>query len=125
MHKSRLGNLVIDCPTDDLWAAASFWSAALGYRLPSETDASGRFIQLVTPPGEVQVIVQRVDHAARMHLDIETDAIAAEVARMEALGARVVADHTDWIVMEAPSGQRFCIGSPYRDGFERHANTWA
>lgn len=124
MHKSRLGNLVIDCPTDDLWAAARFWSAALGYPLPSQADASGRFIQLVTPPGEVQVIVQRVDHAARIHLDIETDAIAAEVARMEALGARVVTGHANWVVMEAPSGQRFCVGSPYRDGFDRHANAW-
>lgn len=124
MHKSRLGNIVIDCPTDDLWSAARFWSAALGYPLPAETDASGRFVQLVTPPGEVQVIIQRVDHAARSHLDIETDAVALEVGRLKGLGATVVADRSDWVVMQAPSGQRFCVGRPYRDGFERNANTW-
>ena len=73
MHRSRLGNIVIDCQTDDLLSAAQFWSAALAYPLPEDVDAAGRFIQLVTPPGEVQVIIQRVDHEARAHLDIETD----------------------------------------------------
>lgn len=125
MHKSRLGNIVIDCPGGDLWPAARFWSSALGYPLPAATDATGRFIQLVTPPGDVQVIIQQVDHAARAHLDIETDAIASEVERLEALGATVVSRQAAWVVMQAPSGHRFCVGSPYRDGFDRHANVWA
>lgn len=124
MHKSRLGNLVIDCRGDDLLAAARFWSAALGYPLPPDMDASSGFIQLVTPPGEVQVIVQRVDHEARAHLDIETDAIDAEVARMETLGATVVARKQGWTVMQAPSGHRFCVGSPHRGGFDQGANRW-
>lgn len=124
MHKSRLGNIVIDCPTDDLLAEAQFWSAALGYPLPGEPDASGRFIQLDTPPGDVQVIVQRVSHEARAHLDLETDSIESEIARLESLGATVVARKDGWVIMQAPSGHRFCVGSPYRGGFEEDANTW-
>ena len=56
MHRSRLGNIVIDCKTDELLAEARFWSAALGYPLPEDLDETGRFIKLITPPGDVQVI---------------------------------------------------------------------
>ena len=75
MHRSRLGNIVIDCQTEDLLSEAQFWSAALGYSLPQDLDVTSSFIQLVTPPGDVQVIIQRVRHEARAHLDIETDSI--------------------------------------------------
>ena len=124
MHKSRLGNIVIDCRTDDLLSVAQFWRDTLGYPLPAEPDATGRFIQLVTPPGEVQVIIQRVDHEPRAHLDIETDSIPAEVKRLEGLGAKVASSHDGWVVMQAPSGHRFCVGKPYRSGFDHNANSW-
>jgi hypothetical protein len=75
MHKSRLGNIVIDCQTDDLLSEAQFWSAALGYPLPQDPDGTSRFIQLVTPRGELQIVVQQVRHEARVPLDIETDSI--------------------------------------------------
>lgn len=124
MHKSRIGNIVIDCQTDDLLSEAEFWSAALGYPLPQHPDPASGFIQLVTPSGEVQVIVQRVSHEPRAHLDLETDSITAEVARLERLGAVIASRHDGWIVMQAPSGHRFCVGSPYRDDFDEGANTW-
>jgi hypothetical protein len=124
MHKSRLGNLVIDCRADDLLPEARFWSSALGYPLPEDMDAASNFIQLVTPPGDVQVIVQRVGHEPRVHLDIETDSIESEVARLERLGAKVVVRKEKWMVMQAPSGHRFCVGSPYRAGFDEGATAW-
>lgn len=124
MHRSRLGNIVIDCQTDDLLSEAQFWSAALGYALPQDLDATSNFIQLVTPPGDVQVIIQRVRHESRAHLDIETDSIELEIARLERLGATVVSRKDRWVVMQAPSGHRFCVGSPYRGGFDQEANTW-
>ncbi len=124
MHKSRLGNIVIDCQTHDLLSEARFWSAALGFALPPELDESSRFVQLMTPPGEVQVIIQRVEHEARAHLDIETDSIDLEVARLERLGATVVARKDGWMVMQAPSGHRFCVGKPFRGGFDERANLW-
>ena len=124
MHKSRLGNLVIDCHTDDLLQAARFWSATLGCPLPTQIDLASRFIQLETKPGDVQVILQKVDHSPRVHLDIETDSIDEEIERVSKLGAIIVARHKEWIVMEAPTGHRFCIGKPYRSGFEQNASRW-
>jgi hypothetical protein len=111
-------------PGKRLAIVARFWSAALGYPLPRDLDATSNFIQLVTPPGDVQVIIQRVQHEARAHLDIETDSIASEVARLEHLGAAIVSRKDGWVVMQAPSGHRFCVGSPFRGGFDQGANAW-
>jgi hypothetical protein len=124
MHKSRLGNVVIDCQAQDLLPEARFWSAALGYPLPRDLDLTTRYIELETPPDDVRVIIQRVTHEPRAHLDMETDSIDREVARLERLGATVVSNEAGWVVMQAPSGHRFCVGSPYRGGFDQGANTW-
>jgi predicted enzyme related to lactoylglutathione lyase len=125
MHKSRLGTIVIDCQTEDVEAAAEFWSRALGWPsrpLANPDDAAYR--RLETPPQEALVLVQAVAHPSRVHVDIETDDIDAEVARLEALGARRVAQVKRWWVMEAPTGQRFCVVRPQRSDFEAAANTW-
>lgn len=124
MHKSRLGNIVIDCHTDDLLEEAEFWSAVLGYPVEQRPNLASNFVQLVTPPGDMRVMIQRVGHEARTHLDIETDSIEYEVARLEKLGATVVMRKDKWTVMEAPGGHRFCVGSPYRQGFEQGAHVW-
>jgi hypothetical protein len=58
---------------------------------------------------DLVVEVQRVEHESRVHLDIESDDVEAEVARLEALGARRVESVRTWCVMEAPTGQRFCV----------------
>jgi hypothetical protein len=50
-----------------------------------------------------------VQHPSRVHLDIETDDLDAEAARLEALGAKKIGFVKRWWVMEAPTGQRFCI----------------
>ncbi len=79
---------------------------------------------LETPPREVHIEVQQVTHPSRVHLDIETDDIEAEVARLERLGARRIATVKQWVVMEAPTGQRFCVVRPQRDDFEDCAKRW-
>ena len=48
----------------------------------------------------------------------------SEAARLEALGARRVAQVKRWWVMEAPTGQRFCVVRPQRPDFAAHANVW-
>ena len=106
-------------------AAARFWGAALGrtpYKHPDPVN--DRYRDLQGPGGEVKVMVQSVGHESRVHLDIETDDVAAEVARLEALGARRVVQVKSWWVMEAPTGQRFCVVRPVRDDFDATANTW-
>ncbi len=121
-HKSRLGCIVIDCQTDDLGAACAFWSATLGH--DGKIDDDGRYAVLKGPEGEVKVLIQAVDHAPRVHLDIETDDKAAERDRLIALGAREVGPVKDWIVMEAPTGHRFCVVDRQRGGFEHNARVW-
>jgi predicted enzyme related to lactoylglutathione lyase len=124
MHKSRLGNVVIDCRTEDLLREARFWSAALGCPLPDDATADSKYITLQTKAGDVRVILQRVDHDPRAHLDIETDSIEEELNRLEKLGATIVSRHDEWVVMQAPSGHRFCVGKPYRDRFQDEASIW-
>ena len=124
MHKSRLGDLVIDCHTDDLAEATAFWTGALGYEaVPDPSD--DRYVSLRGPAGEVNVILQKVEHASRVHLDIETDDIDAEVNRLVALGASEVARLKGWVVLEAPSGHRFCVVKPQRADFAVNATPHA
>jgi hypothetical protein len=75
-------------------------------------------------PDEISVQIQRVDHESRIHLDIETDDIPAEVVRLEKLGAKVHKQMERWVVMQAPSGQRFCVVRVQRDGFPKGAIEW-
>lgn len=125
MHKSRLAGFIIDCNTDDLEKAAQFWSAALGYALqPLAEEGSPKYREFLTGPDELHIEVQQVEHESRLHLDIESDDIEAEVQRLEALGARRVRQFPRWWVMEAPTGQRFCVVRPQRSGFAELANTW-
>lgn len=123
MHKSQLAGFIIDCKTDDLDAAARFWSLALG--IPQRGYDGPVYVTLDTAPEDYHIEVQKVDHPSRVHLDIETDDIPAEVARLEALGARKIGPLKGWVVMEAPTGQRFCVVRPQRANFEESANTWA
>jgi len=108
-----------------LEGAARFWGEALGRPVDSSHPSSrGNYRMLETPPDEPIVEIQRVDHESRVHLDIETDDIAAEAARLTKLGAKVVERLERWVVMEAPTGQRFCVVRVQRPGFPKNANCW-
>lgn len=109
-HRSRLAGFIIDCKTDDLDTAARFWSDALGLPIGElSPEESATYAKLDDAPGDLHIEVQKVTHPSRVHLDIETDDIEAEVARLEALGAKRVQYVHTWCVMEAPTGQRFCV----------------
>jgi hypothetical protein len=86
--------------------------------MPMRPRHNDTYIPLDAAPRDFDVEVQQVDHAARVHLDIETDNVDAEVARLEALGAKRVEQRKTWWVMEAPTGQRFCIVRNFSKGFE-------
>jgi len=125
MHRSRINGILIDCEVEDIQAAAQFWAEALGRPIDADHPGTrGPYVMLETPPGEISVQIQRVDHESRVHIDIETDDIPAEVARLEKLGAKVDTRMERWVVMQAPSGQRFCIVRVQRDGFDGDANSW-
>jgi len=59
-----------------------------------------------------------------VHLDIETDDIDAEVRRLEKLGAKRVQPVQTWWVMEAPTGQRFCVVQASSPEFDARASRW-
>ena len=123
MHQSRLSGFIIDCNTDDLEAAAAFWGKALGLRVEASSQAGeALYRRLEGTPLDIEV--QKVAHESRVHLDIESSDVEAEVRRLEKLGARRVSAARDWQVMEAPTGQRFCVVPARRDRMDLQANTW-
>ena len=125
MHKSRVSAFVLDCKTHDLASATEFWSKALGRAVANaDQDGDGKYAELKTDADEPFLLLQRVDHPARIHLDIETDDIDAEVTRLEALGAKRVEFVKRWWVMEAPTGHRFCVVRKQRPEFGPHTSTW-
>jgi len=71
------------------------------------------------------VLLQRVTKPERaIHLDIETDDVEREVARLERLGARVKARIRNHVVMTAPSGHAFCVVPAHRGDFPGSAAEW-
>ena len=110
-HRSRLAGFIIDCNVEDLDAAADFWSRALGCSVADRDagDGTAEYQMLGDTPGDLHIEVQKVAHPSRVHLDIESDDINAEADRLETLGAKKIAFVKRWWVMEAPTGQRFCV----------------
>lgn len=124
-HRSRLAGFIIDCQTDSLDAAAGFWSAALGLQIADpDSGGTGQYAEFGDSPGGLHVEVQKVDHPSRVHLDIEADDVDAEAARLEALGAKKIGFVKRWWVMEAPTGQRFCVVAMKHDNRREPPNEW-
>jgi len=121
-HRSALEGFVIDCRTGDLAEAMAFWSAALG--ATAKLDEDGRYAHLSGAFGGIDLLLQAVDHAPRIHLDMRSDNVEAEARRLEALGAKRIEAMERWIVMEAPTGHRFCIVRRHASEMGGDATTW-
>jgi predicted enzyme related to lactoylglutathione lyase len=115
-HRSRLCHFVIDC--DDLDRATEFWRSALGATEEPLSEPSRQvYRRLRLPDSDIRVLLQRTEDTKvskeRMHLDIETDDVEAEVKRLEALGATRWDHQTergfDFWVLRDPWGNEFCI----------------
>ncbi len=126
-HRSRLAGFIIDCQDAQLEPAARFWSDALGLPVVDPDEGGeGRYARLDGSRHGLHIEVQRVEHTSRLHLDIETDDIGAEVARLKLLGASEVSRPRDarWVVMQAPTGQRFCVVRAKLEDLAHGANRW-
>jgi predicted enzyme related to lactoylglutathione lyase len=124
VHRSRLTAALIDVPPGDYDRETSFWSAAVGATIDPDTEDPdyAEFGEVL--PGLI-MMVQRVGAPARVHLDIETDDVEAEVARLEALGATRVQQVKTWWVMRDPAGLLFCVVRVQNpEAFDRGARTW-
>ena len=113
----RVEQLLIDSRDPD--ALASFWEAVLGWQRVGDGDADE--IEIRPPDGVAAtplLFVRVPDDKTvknRLHLDLRPDDRDAEVARLEALGARRVeigqsADPAvTWVVLADPEGNEFCV----------------
>ena len=88
-----------------------------------EGDAS--YVEFLDGAPGLHIEVQKVQHPSRVHLDIETDDLDAEAARLEGLGAKKIGFVKRWWVMEAPTGQRFCVVRMKHPELGAPAKTWA
>src|SRR4051794_34516231 len=108
MHRSRMSTLLIDTPVAEAPAAAAFWSAALG--VPARpAPGEEQFTGLAGALPDMVVAVQSVDDAARYHIDIETDDLEAETARLISLGAVLLRQWLECRILRAPGGHLLCV----------------
>jgi predicted enzyme related to lactoylglutathione lyase len=125
MHRSRLTTVVIDLSSEDFESGAAFWSAALGRdRIVKNERYESLKGRLGGVGGPLVGLQSGMDDAQRLHLDIETDDIEAEVRRLETLGAQVKQRIRRHVVMRAPGGHTFCVVPVARSDFDGSATTW-
>ena len=120
----RIQCLTID--SADPGRLAAFWEAALGWRR-TEEDEEG--VVLEPPKGSpedgvapdllfLRVPEEKAGVKNRLHLDLRPVDQAAEVARLEGLGARRAdvgqGPEVTWVVMADPDGNEFCVLRAYR-----------
>ncbi len=108
---ARLGHLTLD--TVDLDRAVTFWAAVFDGEVWRAPDGA---IAVVSAPG-AELMIQRVDSVAEgknaIHLDLFAADLAAEIPRLEALGAREVARYNqwgaNWVTLTDPDGYVFDV----------------
>ena len=125
MHRSRVYGVFIDVPTAEADRSVAFWAAALGV---SAHPVAGeeQFTRLVDALPDLVTAVQAVDDAPRFHIDLETDSVAAEVARLLRLGAVEVSQWLDCHVLRAPGGHLLCVIPVHSEPgfFDSHSRAW-
>jgi hypothetical protein len=105
-----LAAITFDC--HDALVVAGFWSAVLDRPLPD--DATSDYVQLPGSPAWSFYAVPEAKAAKnRVHVDLEVDDLAAEVARLVALGARPLGDFDEhgfrWATLADPEGNEFDV----------------
>jgi len=125
MHRSRIATVIIDFDEASFEKGAKFWSAALGRDRLTKSERFESLRGRVGGQGGIYLGLQRgMDDPQKFHLDIETDDVAAEVSRLERLGAQVKARIRDHVVMRAPGGHTFCVIPATRGDFSATSTTW-
>lgn len=106
-HRSLVTAIVIDVPSPHHADEVAFWSGATGRDLARLSFPEYHGARLTKT---LVLLVQELGEGApRVHVDIHTDDVDAEVARLVALGAQEVERQADWVVMRDPAGLPFCV----------------
>jgi hypothetical protein len=126
MHRSRVYAVLIDTPKGEAGEAAEFWAGALGAEARGVAGEEQFTVLHGGLPGLVAAVQAIDDGAARFHLDIETDDVDAETARLLALGAVQVARWLECRVLRAPGGHLVCVIPVHSapEVFAAGARTW-
>ena len=113
-----IGMVTVD--STDPRPLAQWWARQTGGKVIDEAD--GWFLEVVPPhEGKGPVLgFQKVEDPTpgknTIHLDASSADRAAEVSRLLADGASLVAEHTipgyRWSVLADPQGNQFCLGEP-------------
>ena len=107
-HYSRVLKVVIDAPPELHDQELAFWQGAVGQQLPEVYSAE--YHGAILRGTDLMLLMQRLESGTpRVHLDIHTDDVDAEVARLEGLGAKRVQQVQTWWVMLDPAGLPFCV----------------
>jgi len=117
--------LTVDCA--DPMRLATFWAAAMGYELASNSDEGGAFIKDPSRRSRgmfFQKVPEPKTAKNRMHLDVRpTGTMAEEVERLKGLGATergfIQSEGTSWTQMRDPEGNEFCVLRGPDDGWSR------
>lgn len=122
MHRVLLRLIVLDLAPDVHDSGRTFWSDALGGRV---SDGAGQeYSWIADGASPAHLLVQRLeDGPSRVHLDLETDDMDAEISRLERLGAERVQRFERWQVMRDPAGMLFCVVPARSEGFDEQART--
>lgn len=117
MHRILLRTIVIDVPSEVHDSARAFWSTAMA----AEAHQGVNYPEdhwFEHPAASVKMLLQDIGSTpARFHLDIETDDVEAEVARLIAAGASEVDRQGNWVVLRDPAGLLFCVVPEEGAGF--------
>jgi predicted enzyme related to lactoylglutathione lyase len=102
---------------------AEFWSAVLGRTIDTEPIPPSPFFVSIGlgDSSRIAYMFIQVPEAKtvknRTHLDLDSDDIASEVARVISLGATHIHDKDEfgmqWTTLADPEGNEFCIGTPH------------
>lgn len=109
----RIADMVVD--SSDPERAATFWCAALGYRITDRDETGVAIAGSLSAP--TMLFLTSTDtklHKNRLHFDVcpvDGSTRDEEVARLERLGARRAGadDARSWVVMHDPDGNEFCV----------------
>jgi hypothetical protein len=107
MHQSRVSVICLDIPSEKREASESFWGGLLNASPRAGTEYPE--YSVLGAHQNYLFLLQAIEGEARIHLDIHTDNLEAEVDRLVALGAVVQYAHGDWVTLRDPAGLLFCV----------------
>lgn len=118
--ESSFWGLAMDA--NDVESLAGFWCDAAGYEL-AESHFPYVAVLKSGDPAQPRMIILQVPEAKtsknRVHIELKADDLKSESERMINFGATLVAERefgdTQWIVMQDPEGNEFCLVRPHNE----------